>query len=74
MKTIAGLLAIAVIAINMYFVVVYIQTVPPLWYIYLIVALGVAFYLTFVVYLVSKKICTHCYLISTQIYHDAIVI
>ncbi|XP_025093172.1 natural resistance-associated macrophage protein 2-like [Pomacea canaliculata] len=51
MKTIISILAVTVIAINMYFVAVYIQEVPSLWYIYFIVAIVIALYFTFIIYL-----------------------
>ena len=53
MKTIAGLLSLSVISINLYFVVVYIQEMPTRAYIYVPIALLVVLYLAFVAFLVS---------------------
>ena len=53
MKTIAGLLSISIIVINLYFVVVYIQELPHKAYIYVPISLVVVAYLLFVAYLVS---------------------
>jgi NRAMP (natural resistance-associated macrophage protein)-like metal ion transporter len=51
MKIITGALATAVIAINMYFVEVYIQDLPEHWAIYLGIAIAVCAYMVFVLYL-----------------------
>ncbi|XP_071102519.1 natural resistance-associated macrophage protein 2-like [Haliotis cracherodii] len=51
MKILAGLLAVGVIIINLFFVVVYIQQAPAHWAIYLAVAIVVCFYICFVIYL-----------------------
>ncbi|KAK7110346.1 natural resistance-associated macrophage protein 2-like isoform X2 [Littorina saxatilis] len=51
MKAIAAGLSIAVIAINLYFVVVYIQELPSKAYIYAPIAIVVVAYLAFVAYL-----------------------
>nr|BCL66020.1 divalent metal transporter [Perna viridis] len=52
MKIIAGLLAMVVIGINLYFVVVYIQQLPNYWAVYLGITILVIIYLAFVIYLV----------------------
>ena len=54
MKTISSLLTLAVISINIYFVVVYIKDLPKHWAIYLGVAVVMFFYIVFVIYLVSR--------------------
>ncbi|KAH3715576.1 natural resistance-associated macrophage protein 2-like [Dreissena polymorpha] len=72
MKVIASLLTVVVIGINMFFVAVFMQQLPNHWAVYLGVALGVALYLTFVIYLawiclvamgcqfLQKLPCTRC--------------
>lgn len=61
MKTIAGILAIVVIGINMYFVAVYIQELPSHWAIYLGISVLLLFYISFIIYLIW-----HC-LVSMEI-------
>nr|KAG5699069.1 hypothetical protein BaRGS_017752 [Batillaria attramentaria] len=56
MKAVAGFLTILIIAINIYFVVVYLQEVPKLWYLYLIIIVIVVLYLAFVIYLMIAKL------------------
>ncbi|XP_076461105.1 natural resistance-associated macrophage protein 2-like isoform X2 [Babylonia areolata] len=51
MKTVAGCLSVTVIAINLYFVVVYIQELPHKAYIYVPIAIVVVLYMAFVAYL-----------------------
>ena len=54
MKTIAIVLTVSVIGINLFFVAVYIQTLPSHWWIYTIIAVLVVLYMLFVIYLVSE--------------------
>ncbi|KAL3832300.1 hypothetical protein ACJMK2_023954 [Sinanodonta woodiana] len=51
MKTIAGVLTVVVIGINLFFVVVYVKELPNHWAIYLVIAILVVLYITFVTYL-----------------------
>ncbi|XP_033763009.1 natural resistance-associated macrophage protein 2-like isoform X1 [Pecten maximus] len=51
MRVIASLLTLTVIAINIYFVVVYVQDLPHHWWIFLSIAIIVFLYLLFVLYL-----------------------
>ena len=67
MKTIAGLLSITVIVINLYFVVVYIQELPQKLYYYIPIAIVVVLYLSFVSYLVSESVVSELMLL-TQVF------
>ena len=54
MKTIATILTVSVIGINLFFVAVYIQKLPSRWWLYTILAVLVVLYMMFVIYLVSE--------------------
>ncbi|CAI9716796.1 resistance-associated macrophage 2-like isoform X1 [Octopus vulgaris] len=51
MKILTGVLAAVVIAINLFFVIIYMRKLPSHWAIYLFVILGTVLYLLFVIYL-----------------------
>ncbi|XP_069111274.1 natural resistance-associated macrophage protein 2-like isoform X2 [Argopecten irradians] len=51
MRVITSLLTLVVIAINIYFVIVYVQDLPHHWFLFLAVAIVVFLYLLFVLYL-----------------------
>ncbi|XP_064647580.1 natural resistance-associated macrophage protein 2-like isoform X2 [Lineus longissimus] len=59
MKIIAGTLSLVVIGINMFFVVTYISALPSHWAIYLAMAVLVATYLGFVLYLTMFSLYFH---------------
>jgi len=68
MKTVASLLTVVVIGINLFFVAVFIQQLPAHWAIYLTMAIVVTLYMAFVVYLVSQML--HVELIHRHIPHN----
>ena len=53
MRIITGVLAVAVIGINLFFVVTFLKDLPSNWAIYIAIGIAVLLYLLFVIYLVS---------------------
>merc|ERR1712150_275641 len=51
MKILTGLLAVVIIGINLFFVAIYVQTLPHHWIIYLVIAIAIFLYLAFLSYL-----------------------
>lgn len=54
MTIFTGLLAMVVIGINLFFISVYVHSLPDHWAVYLMVSVLVLMYIMFVIYLVSK--------------------
>lgn len=70
MTIFTGLLAMVVIGINLFFISVYVHSLPDHWAVYLMVSVLVLMYIMFVIYLVSKILLNQLGQISKELFCD----
>lgn len=70
MTIFTGLLAMVVIGINLFFISVYVHSLPNHWAVYLMVSVLVLMYIMFVIYLVSKILLNQLGQIPKELFCD----
>lgn len=70
MTIFTGLLAMVVIGINLFFISVYVHSLPDHWAVYLMVSVLVLMYIMFVIYLVSKILLNQLGQIPKELFCD----
>lgn len=70
MTIFTGLLAMVVIGINLFFISVYVHSLPDHWAVYLMVSVLVVMYIMFVIYLVSKILLNELGQIPKELFCD----